>query len=243
MKRFLNVMVLAIVALFYFQGNAQKMMIMTAGEGPEPLIIEEIGVIVVEQEHKLTVMASLPGRPGGGEIQRTNIKKDDEILMINGKRVKSLDKLKEIYEKISVDGQVKLGLERDGKMFLASFKKEKIETEGKKHAVMRMDAGGAKNMQPWLETGFLLGEEDGKVKISNVISGVPTSIELKGIQKGDYIEEINNTKIKTVKQFFELFGALKTGNNVDMVFLHGGKRIKKSFKKPESMGKMVIQRK
>ena len=97
-------------------------------------------------------------------------------------------------------------------------------------------------MKPWLEAGFMLGEDEGKVKVVELMPGMPDQIKLDGVKKGNFIVELNKTKIKTVAQFFELFEALKIGDMIEIVVLQNGKKNKLSFEKPEMKGQIMIQK-
>ena len=238
MKPFFTIL----ISLLVFQLYGQKML-MFSGGGPEPLIIEEIGLIATEDSGVVKVMAALPHKPDGSEVQKTDIKKDDIILMVNGERIKSIDRLKEIYKITSVNDQVKIGLERSGKMFLSSFRKEKFDENGnKKQMVMKMNPEEGKNITPWMATGYLLGEKDGKVKIINIMPGIPAPVKLDGIEKDDIIQSINQTAVQTVEKFMQIYDAAPVGDQVTIQFVQSGKTIERSFKKPEFKGKMIMNK-
>jgi PDZ domain-containing secreted protein len=66
------------------------------------------------------------------EYEDIDIQGGDIIKMMNGKRVKTTDAIKKIYEELEIGDEIKLGVKREDEMFIVTFKKaDPAEMKGK----------------------------------------------------------------------------------------------------------------
>ena len=110
--------------------NAQQMKVISGGEIS---FIPEIRGIVELRENKL-IISSLNDQAGGDKI---NLKLEDEIMYVNGTRIKSLDSFEKNYEKTEIGTEVKLGIKRNGELMITSFTKQ--DPSSFKHKIMRLE--------------------------------------------------------------------------------------------------------
>jgi len=90
----------------------------------EIFMMPEIGAIIVAgDEDVVKVDLVQPKEQRVKPYKEVDIEPNDVIMMFNGKRVTSIVKLKELYELVEVDGDVKMGIKRGERIFLVSFPK------------------------------------------------------------------------------------------------------------------------
>lgn len=92
-------------------------------KGGEPFEIPEIAALVIESGNGLEVAAVMPKDKRPEAYRDANIESGDKIIMINGQKVQKAKECTQIYEKLPVGGELKLGVSRNGQMFLISIRK------------------------------------------------------------------------------------------------------------------------
>ncbi|MBU0472990.1 MAG: PDZ domain-containing protein [Bacteroidetes bacterium] len=122
----------ALIMLFFtITTNSQQMKIIT---GNEIAFVPEIKGIIEFGDSQLKVAAV---QPSSQESEKPiDLKVDDIVLFVNGKRVKTLDSFNENYENTTIGEEVKLGIKRGDERFIVSFKK--ADPTKFKHKIMRM---------------------------------------------------------------------------------------------------------
>ena len=88
------------------------------------------------------------------KYKEVDLKTNDEIFMANGKKLTSVDELKEIYEKLAVGATLKMALKRDGDNKIISIvkadpkdlpkrkiKMQEVNTDDPKDAADEKDSG------------------------------------------------------------------------------------------------------
>ena len=204
--------------------------------------LPELGALIAAQGDTVSFMMvrEPEARPKGyGDI---DAKEKDEVLMMNGKRIKSTEMLKEMYEAMAVGDEIKLGVRRDGQMFILSF--PKIDPANAPKMVVRtMSAeGDTGEILPLPELRIMLVEEAGKVMVQSL--PVDAAAEVSGLdtKEGDALTAINGKAISSTKEFQDIYQSLQTGDTVKIEVSRGGKTVTSSFSKPEPLGKVMIRR-
>ena len=128
-----SVIILVISALLVLCSQTCKAQKMIKIEADSVFILQEAMVVIAEKNDALEVQMVLPafGMPEGYED--IDLKTFDKILMINRKRIKTLEELKKIYNELDTGETVKLGIKRDEETFIVSFPKidpEKLPKTG-----------------------------------------------------------------------------------------------------------------
>ena len=131
------------MTLFSSSIFAQVMIKKGSGEDSSVQIIKEVGALLSEKDQVVSVMMVLPedARPKG--YKEIVVKKDDQILMLNKKRIKSLADFEKIYNELEIDELVKMGVRRDGELMIVEFKKidpEKLP-KGRQMMIRTAEAG------------------------------------------------------------------------------------------------------
>jgi predicted metalloprotease with PDZ domain len=229
------------------------------------VFINELGAIVKPRDKSFFVDMVSPGEQRGKEYQSVDLKKDDEILMINGKKVTALTDLKSAYDAVVVGQDVKFGIRRGKSMMIVSFPKAdaakmqqhavySINTEeggdslvtetieggaGKK--IMRFGPGGG-NIAMLSELGVILEEADSKIKIIGLQDDAPKALKNSGATVGDVVVALQTTKVSSIKELQALYDKIETGKEFSLSIEHAGKVVEtKAIKAAKSDRPQIIR--
>ncbi|MCH8021065.1 PDZ domain-containing protein [candidate division KSB1 bacterium] len=242
--------------------NAQVRMQRRIEGGDGAFHLKEVQTILTSKDDTIKVMMVLPERlrpQGYGDIV---LKENDEILMVNAQRVKTVQEFEELYNALEIGGTLKMGIRRKGELMIESFKKidpEDMpeganimiqtampgEEEGHEGGMMRtftMDGGDSEEMRPWFGTGLILGEEEGTLKVMRIMEGMTGALGKADIKEGDEIKSLNGQKVETLDKFFEMYEKLDTGSKVEIEYARAGKKMQAAFEKPNMQGRMMMRR-
>ncbi len=262
MKKPTIIFIVLFSILLSFTAHAQMVIKKSGGEGGDIFFINELAAIVAGEEKSVKVEHAMPSdnRPEG--YRDIEIKQDDEILMVNKKRVKTVSQLQAIYDEAEAGETIKLGVRRGEEMFILEFAKmdpekapkrkmmvmtktidsseggDKVSTKIFSNKMMLDDSEGP--IEPLLGIGLILQEKDGKVL---VIKNMENYDETKEIPEGAEVFSINGQKAESLNQVTHIFKELETGEDVTLKFSTGGKVGKLSFQKPEAKAKSIMRRK
>ncbi|MFC2173951.1 PDZ domain-containing protein [Acidobacteriota bacterium] len=261
MKSLLSLLLTILCAGVAIQSLDAQMVIKRSGEDAGDIhFLKELAAVLAGGENGIDVMHVLPGdmRPKGYED--VDLQQQDKILMMNKKRIKSIEAFKEVYDSIEIDGQVKLGIRRGKEMMILSFKKadpEKLPAgqvkmqigaqgepgEGGGKVIKQtftMGGEGGENMKPLAGTGLIVGEEEGRFKVMHKIEGMTDALKDVDIQQGDTIAAVNGETPDTLDKLVEIYGNIETGKEVRLGILRDGKKLEAKFTKPEAQRKMMF---
>ncbi|MCH7756411.1 PDZ domain-containing protein [candidate division KSB1 bacterium] len=224
--------------------------------------MKEVQTILTSKDDTIKVMMVLPERlrpQGYGDIV---LKENDEILMVNAKRVKTVQKFEELYNALEIGGILKMGIRRKGELMIESFKKiDPEDMPAGANIMIRTDASGgeedhhgggvmrtftmaggdSEDMRPWFGTGLILGEEEGTLIVMRIMEGMSGALGKADIKEGDEIKSLNGNKIETLDKFFEMYEKLDTGSKVEIDYTRAGKRMQAAFEKPNVQGRMRMR--
>jgi S1-C subfamily serine protease len=194
------------------------------------LIIDELGVVAGPGETKgLEIMSLLPDTDSKREIE---LKRGDQLLMLGGKRMSDIGALRAAYEGAEVGDTVKLGIRRGDERFLVSFEKKPASQGGRRMVMMRGGPGdGGGDMQPLMEFGVVLTENDGKVVVGMEIPG-----DEKSLAKDDVVTAVNGTSVDSIAAFRKVYEALAIGDDMDIAFSRAGSTKSLTRAKAEASG-------
>ncbi len=210
----------------------------------EPFQLAELGAIVAGDGEKVSFLVVMDGerRPDG--YKDIDAKSNDEILMMNGKRIKKTEDLKNAYEALAVGDAVKLGVRRDGKMFIVDFPKIDPANAPKMHFQIATSGGpgGESDILPLPGLHIMLQGEDGSVTVGD-LKGMPGEApEGADFQSDDVIVSINDTAVKTTADFQTVYAALAIGDKVTVQYKRDGETLTAKFNKPKSPGRVMMRR-
>ena len=238
--------------------NAQVTMERRIEGGDGAFHLKEVQTILTSKDDTIKVMMVLPERlrpQGYGDIV---LKENDEILMVNAKRVKTVQELEELYNALAIGETLKMGIRRKGELMIESFKKidpeempeganimilndmpgEEEGHEGGRMRTFTMAGGDSEEMRPWFGTGLILGEGEGTLKVMRIMEGMTGALGKADIKEGDEIKSLNGQKVETLDKFFEMYEKLDTGSKVEIDYARAGKKMQAAFEKPNVQGRM-----
>src|ERR1039457_3079734 len=85
--------------------------------------LQEVGAFIISEKDRIKVQFVAPENRRLNAYQDVDLKKDDIIMMVNGKAVMKLNDLRETYDKLKVGKDFKLEIKRGGKLMTVSLKK------------------------------------------------------------------------------------------------------------------------
>ena len=232
--------VLVAVLLFGFlaasPAAAQVMIRHGGGDENDVVFLRELGVVAGPRDGSegLQLLVIMPGFD-----RQVPLKKGDLVLMIDGKRVRDVASLREIYEGAAVGDTVKLGFRRGDERFLTSFEKE--DSEAQQGGVRMMMIGGPgsdfDDLQPLHEFGAILAEKDSKVVVAMRMPMGDAAFE-----EDDVLKSINGHDVGSLAAFREIYEPLPIGADIEVVVLRGDEKISASRVKAEATGAIRIRR-
>ncbi|MFQ5607629.1 MAG: hypothetical protein ACE5GA_06760 [Candidatus Zixiibacteriota bacterium] len=240
----------ALLSILGASALAQQRSMGISAEGIEgqPYTIREIGAIVVQKEKNLEVLFILPEEGRLKEYRDVDIRVGDALLMLNGKRVKTVDDLSSIIEAAETGAELKFGVKSDKDMRMLSFNKAdpdrlpkmqtKMVTSGEGAEGGRemsfTSSGGFKGPAVMLAgSGIVAGESDSAVIVAFLMEhagGMPGGPD---IAEGDEFISLQGKRITALDQLEELYDSVKVGDTVSLVLRREGEKITVSFKKRE----------
>lgn len=159
-------LVLILFSLVLTSTFAQQVYTFSGGNN---FLLPEITAMISEENNKIKFVMIPPLDKLDKEYQKLDLKKDDEIIFFNGKKIKNIDELKKIYEAVKVGDELKLGIQRGDSKHIVAFKK--IDAKDIKGVKTMTFSNGDKKINPGdlkVKDGkvFLNGKE---VKADSVI--------------------------------------------------------------------------
>ena len=90
------------------------------------------------------------------------------------------------------------------------------------------------------ELGMLLVEDEG-IKIFETFPNIKEVFAKAEISKNDKIVSINDTKVKSIKEFEKIYNSVKVGEKISLGISHEGETVKTVVIKPAKPDNMEIQ--
>lgn len=204
----------------------------------DAVVIREIGAVIVPKNDRLMVDIML----GNHEREQSDVQKDDEVLMANGKKVKTVKDLREQYEGTNIGEEFKIGLKRGEHLFIAKVVKKSDEELNKAGGgmVIRMERKEGEELLPALGLG--IQTKGKKAEVSTVLPTAEKNFTAFKPERGDVIVSINGKKVSSAGEFSEAYDSFEEGDEVTIEFARSGKPGKATFKKPKPMGRMIMTR-
>jgi S1-C subfamily serine protease len=184
-----------------------------------------LGVQISDRSDGVFIADVHPGSPAG----KAGIKRGDQIISIDGKRVTTPhEMIMAIQKQRKVEEQAKVEVRRDGKDTVHELSLMSIRPG-------RVAMYGARDNRGWLgvildtpeeqaaQTGTPAGQRPQGVIVKKVYPKGPA--EKAGLRAGDMITSINNQNIKTPEDLISVMGPMQAKAPVDIVATRGGQRV------------------
>lgn len=241
MKQILALLIVILVTAHtaYSIPSQEPKRIMRQFNMDDAVIIRELGAVITTKDEKLTVDIIL----GNNEKQSSDIQKDDLILMANGKKVKSVKELRELYDNATAGEEIKIGLKRGENLMIAKFTKksaEELNKEGHGQMVIKMDGDDGDKVLPAL--GLIITSKGKNAVVKGILPNAGKNFTAFVPKENDVIVSINGAKVSSAEEFDEAYTELNEGDKVTIEFSRDGKNSKETFSKPKPMGRMIMRK-
>ncbi|UCC43796.1 MAG: PDZ domain-containing protein [Candidatus Zixiibacteriota bacterium] len=241
-------------------GYAQKTMMFKA-EG-DVFLLPEFGAVLIVEDDRLKVEMMAPKERLAKDYQEVDLLQGDFILMINGKRTKTIDDFRSVYDDLKPGDEIKLGIKRDESMRIASFSKGDEDSKpqgmmmtlqtggegeggdaGEGRVVKRMTIGGSEDMLPLIELGMVLAAEDDKLIVKHLLPNAGDVFADVKIAEGDVLNTFQAEPVKSLDEFKAAWEEVKIGETVKLGFSRDSEQYSASLPKPEAAKNMMIREK
>lgn len=243
----------AVFSQIFAQNWSQKREVEMKVEG-EPFNLAELGAVIVSDGESIKFLHVSDAAQRPAAYRDIDAKSDDEVLMMNGKRIRDTASLKKMYDELAIGDAVKIGVRRGEQMFILDF--PKIDPKDAPKMMMRMvvDDGsgntdemtfGAEDIFPAMELQMLFTMEDGKLIARPTHEFKSGKINGLDITEGDVITAINDKTVESLDDFRDAYTAIAVGETIKLSADRNSKTVTSNFKKPEPVaggGRMMIKR-
>ena len=222
-------------ALTHDESPQQKNMKTMQFDADKAVMIDEVGMVVVEKEGKLMVEHIGPKEARPKETADLDVVAGDEVGMAAGKKVSSVAGLRAAYDSTKPGEEFKIGLRRDGKAFIVSIRKMD-EKDLPTMMVIKRDGPDNPNQDVRPALGVVIEQKEGKVVIVDTFPNAP-----KEMLKGDVITSVNGTAVKKLEDFAGVFDQVEVGGVVKFELRRGDKTVTVSIKRPKPQGQVIVK--
>lgn len=199
------------------------------------LMLQEFSAMLNFEDDEIKVAM----RTGRSEAKagEDRLEEGDVIVMMNGTRAKDIAGLREIYEALEDETEIKIGVQRGQERFILRAMKGDVPEGGGMRMVMDFDDDGD-GAAPVIvgSLGLILTDTDAGVEVNRVIDPLlPEVLKELDIQ-GYTITELNGEKPESADAALRTINALEVGDEISITFTTDGDEKAIKFKKPESRG-------
>lgn len=216
----------------------------TAGEG-EIFQLPELGAIVAADSGKVYFLAVMEGGHRPAAYADIDVEEQDEILMMNGQRIKTVENLKTLYEVLEIGAEIKLGLRRNGQMFLISF--PKINPEDAPRQVVRTvigdGSGNVEDIYPMPGLQILLRPSGDKILVEKLHGLKEAPPAGSNFQDGDILVKLDGKVMTSINDFRSRYESVPPGQKITVEVSRNGQPVTSTFAKPASAGRVMMMRK
>ncbi len=248
-KYLLALSVLVSVSATAQEHAGKSLQFTTSGDG-EMFMFKELMAGVMQHEDGPQVEFAMPSEQRLEVYRKVDIKQNDIIMMVNGKRIRTVDNLRKAFESIKIGEDVKLGIKRGKDMTIVSFAKGdpdkfpkmKITTmsgpagkgkdEGGAMTIVR-GGPGAVEVAMLSGTGILVAKKQDALVIMAFMEDGKQALGDADIQVGDRIVSFQGGEVTETDKLSELFDEIKVGEEITLVLAREKKEFTVTFAKPE----------
>jgi S1-C subfamily serine protease len=208
-------------------------------EADDAFLIPGLMVLILPDDKGLKVEMVPPKDQLPKEYRNLDLHQGDLILMLNGKRTKTIDDLRDRYDSLAVADSVQFGIRRGQEMRIVSFVKPDEDIQGGGGRTMMVTKeigdgpgaeegvgtkvkmiGGGDGPEPILalDAGVIFTEKDGGVQVMVVIGNAEAELTGEPMKEGDRLVSIQGEMVGTGDEFRKQYNAIKIGTKVELVY-------------------------
>jgi len=235
---------------------------MMAFEKGSVTILKETGSIILGDDEGLVIQLAGPQETRTGKFKDVNLKDSDRIIMLNGKRVTTIQDFEEGYKAIEIGDDIELGIKRDKIMTIVSFPKanpddlpkmqammitedggdiSSIETSGDNTNITAISSEGLTAVKPVPGAGLVVAEKEGDVTVMMVLPNAEDLMKENQLEEGDTILSLQGKEISSSEQFAGEFDEIAVGSKVSIKYSREGETDTIIFTKQETSGAMELK--
>jgi len=196
--------------------------------------------LVTADGKTLTVRFVSPPPNRTEPYRNVDLREGDVVLMINGKRVRTVAEITSAYAATPVGAELKIGVERGKEMLIASFAKADPKDLPQMKVMIRQEGGEGVELFP--AVGVSLVEQGKKVVIKEVLPLETSAVHRLDVKAGDVIVSLNGWSVSSLKAYVEKFDAIAVGAPVEWKTERNGRQLTISFLRPKPMGQVMIRK-
>jgi C-terminal processing protease CtpA/Prc len=236
--------VASLIAVLIAPASSQTKMRMIQREGTgstrslagEPFMLRELGAIMVQDSSALRVVTVAPAQQRPAAYRDVDLREDDVIALVNGKRTPGSKAIKEIYDGLKVGETFTMGVRRGEERLLVSLSKADPATlPHMKLKVMSQDD----NSQTFPAVGVELQMKGKSIVISKVLPG-KTAVSSLDVKTGDVIVSINGRACATLEDYANVYDDTPIGRPIIWVLKRGSTEHDVTFDRPQP--KVIIRK-
>ena len=241
MRNFLASIAAVLAVVLSSWPNAAQEVVQERLDPGSSVVLFEIGAIASLEEgaEGVTFSRILPQGMRSEANSDADVAKGDEVLMMNGERIRSIADLRELYQDIEVGDEVKLGLKRGSERFLVRFTREDRQMAMGEGGGMRvMVAGhGEGEVELLHEARVLLREGEGGVEVAAVLPGNGGDLE-----QGDVLAQVNGRSVASLDDYREVYEGLAIGEAMKLEVRRGEESLTVEVEKAEPPAGLMMLR-
>ena len=232
--------------------SAQAQMVTKTMTQDDLFIIPGIGAIVAPEEGRLKVIIVPEDKPK--DFADVDMETGDFLLMINGKRVKTVDDLRESFKQIEVGETLELGLKRDKNMLITTLKRAADDDTGGKMMVMTRTVNDGEEGKEKMnfhgegpvdvvvigEIGLILQAGDEGLSVMTIMPSDDIEIDGEKPATGAEVISVQGKRVMTVDGFEAIYDAVTIGEKVTIEYRTGEKTMSVSFPRREVQHKTMM---
>jgi len=214
----------------------------TAGDA-ETFVLEELGAVMVQQGDDVKIVIVLPVDQRKAAWRDVDLQPEDFVLMANGKRIRTVEDIAELYKALNPGDELKLGIRRGQEMRLIGLTKADPAHLPRVQRMMVTSSGAGGSLTPVLGLGLVLTDREGAVVVQTVLPNAPEPIKNGGPVAGDAIVALNGSAVKDGPAFTSMYDELATGAAMRLTFRHENREKTVELPKPDApAGPAIIRR-
>ena len=217
----------------------------------QPCSLDELGGLVAHVGDEFKVLFVMEPAQRVKAYQGVDLRAEDRLLMVNGKKLTSIEQLGGILDSVAVGGSIQLGIRRDKDMQIVSYAKadpKSLPQVTRKVVTTEVGPGGPKTTEQTFTSASGGGETVAVLKGAGIIvrqaeghlavmylTPPPTPIEaLAGLKEGDHVVSLQGKKAENLDGLESIWNGLATGDPVKLVCSREGVEHTYEFPKPDA---------